>query len=165
MPALRTLSALAAMMLAACGRGTHRPPPGSADSSFAAVQARGRVAMGVDQYTSTHVFESLPDGGRIILQRDAVDSAGTAEIRRHMNAIAGRFAAGNFELPGFVHARRVPGTEAMAARRQVISYQVDTLPRGAELRIRSDDSAAIRAVHEFLAFQRQDHHAGGGRGS
>jgi hypothetical protein len=82
-----------------------------------------------------------------------------------MDGIAGRFAAGDFELPGFVHARRVPGTDVMAAKRLAISYRVDTLPRGAELRIRSADSAAVRAVHEFLAFQRHDHHAGGGRGT
>lgn len=31
------------------------------DSGFAGLQARGAAAMGVDQYTSTHVFESLPN--------------------------------------------------------------------------------------------------------
>ena len=54
--------------------------PASADSNFAALQQRGATAMGVDQYTSSHVFESLPDGGRISLQRDTVDSAGIAAV-------------------------------------------------------------------------------------
>ena len=137
-----------------------KPPMGAGDSAFADVQARGGVAMGVNQYTSRHVFEELPDGGRIALQRDAADSEGAAQIRRHMHEIAGRFAAGDFTLPGFVHARAVPGTEIMAARRAAIAYAVDTLPRGAALRIRSADSTAVRAIHEFLAFQRHDHHAG-----
>jgi len=132
---------------------------GAGDSAFAGVQARGGVAMGVNQYTSRHVFEPLPDGGRIALQRDAADSEGTAQIRSHMHEIARRFAAGDFTLPGFVHARLVPGTEIMAARRAAIAYAVDTLPRGAALRIRSGDSTAVRAIHEFLAFQRHDHHA------
>ena len=52
----------------------------AADRDFAAVQARGKVAMGVDQYTSTHRFESLPDGGRIVLRRDPADTAGVAVL-------------------------------------------------------------------------------------
>jgi hypothetical protein len=150
-----------AMGMMACGpSASSKPSVGTRDSAFAGVQARGAVAMGVNQYTSRHVFEPLPDGGRIALQRDAPDSEGAAQIRRHMHEIAGRFAAGDFTLPGFVHARVVPGTEIMAARRAAIAYAVDTLPRGAALRIRSTDSAAVRAIHEFLAFQRHDHHAG-----
>ena len=150
-----------AMAMMACGpSASPKISAGAGDSAFAGVQARGGVAMGVNQYTSRHVFEPLPDGGRIALQRDAADSEGAAQIRRHMHEIAGRFAAGDFTLPGFVHARVVPGTEIMATRRAAITYGVDTLPRGAALRIRSADSTAVRAIHEFLAFQRHDHHAG-----
>ena len=37
------------------------------DSAFAALQERGSAAeaMGVDQYASAHLFDDLPDGGRI----------------------------------------------------------------------------------------------------
>jgi hypothetical protein len=134
------------------------------DSSFAAMQTRGRRAMGVDQYTSSHVFEDLPDGGRIVLQRDDLDSIGTAAIRAHMDTIAAAFRRGDFTAPGFVHAMpegEVPGTRVMAARRERISYTADTLPRGGLVRIRTDDAEAVRAVHEFLAFQRMEHHAAG----
>jgi hypothetical protein len=131
-----------------------------ADSGFVGVQARGREAMGVDQYTSTHLFEPLPDGGRIELQRDVSDSAGRARIMAHMGRIAAAFATGNFTLPGFVHAREVPGTEVMASERAKISYTVESLPRGAALRLRTTDTAAVEAIHEFLAFQRMDHRAG-----
>ena len=119
--------------------------------------------MGVDQYTSTHVFESLPDGGRIVLQRDAADSAGTATIRTHLQHIARAFADGDFRLPGMVHARTVPGTAAMTARRHLIGYSMDTLPRGGMVRLQTTDSVAVRAIHAFLAFQRGDHHAAGHR--
>jgi hypothetical protein len=150
-----------AMAMMACGPGASpKPSVAAGDSAFAGVQARGGVAMGVNQYTSRHVFEPLPDGGRITLQREATDGEGAAQIRRHMHEIAERFAAGDFALPGFVHARVVPGTEIMAARGAAIAYAVDTLPRGAALRIRSADSTAVRAIHEFLAFQRHDHRAG-----
>jgi hypothetical protein len=150
-----TKSVFGALVLLAACHGRERP----ADQAFAQVQARGEVAMGVDQYTSHHIFEPLPDGGRIVLQRDSVDSAGTATIRAHMATIAAAFAKGDFQLPGFVHDMTVPGTEVMTARRDHISYTADTLPRGGEVRIHSDDSVAVTAIHEFLAFQRMDHHA------
>ena len=37
------------------------------DTSFAAMQARGKVAMGVDQQTAVHRFDDMKDGGRIRL--------------------------------------------------------------------------------------------------
>jgi hypothetical protein len=133
----------------------------SDDRRFGEVQSRGRVAMGVDQYTSTHVFAPLDDGGRVELQRNASDSAGRAQILAHMGDIAASFSRGDFTVPGFVHAREVPGTAVMAERRSAIRYEVEILPRGAALRIRTGDSVAVRAIHEFLAFQRQDHRAHG----
>src|SRR5260370_27022610 len=86
------------------------------DSTFAAMQARGTMAMGVDQYTSWHRFDSLPDGGRIKLQRDSSDTAGTTAIREHLQDIAMRFRAGDFAIPGFVHAQQVPGTTVVTAK-------------------------------------------------
>ena len=134
----------------------------AADTGFAGVQTRGQAVMGVDQYTSQHVFEDLPDGGRVVLERDdAGDSVGIATIRAHMRAIARRFGAGDFALPGVVHDREVPGTDVMAARRSAISYTALDRPRGGELRIASQDSVAVAAIHQFLAFQRVDHHAMG----
>ena len=136
---------------------------GDGDSAFAAVQARGADprGMGVDQYTSVHRFDALPDGGRIELQRAVDDSAGVAQIRRHLHEIAAAFAAGDFSTPAFVHMQRVPGTEVMAARRDAISYAVHDLPGGGEVRITTHDPEALAAVHDFIAFQRQDHRAGG----
>ena len=152
------------LLVVACGdrparNGTSAltPAADSADSAFARVQARGHVAMGVDQYTSYHRFEPLPDGGRISLQRDAGDTAGVAQIRSHMRRIKAAFERGDFALPGLVHARDVPGTAVMTARRSRISYVADTLPGGGQLRLRTSDPSAIAAIHQFLAFQRQDH--------
>ena len=132
-----------------------------ADSAFVAVQARGAETMGVDQYTSSHIFEDLADGGRIVLQRDSADSAGTRVIRAHLADIARRFAAGDFTIPGRVHAQVVPGTDLMAARRAMLRYAVDTLPRGGQVRITTTDSVALAAVRTFLSFQRMDHRTAG----
>jgi len=132
------------------------------NDDFAAMQSRGAHVMGVDQYTSAHVFEDLPDGGRVVLDRDdAVDTAAIATIRAHMRDIATAFRAGDFTKPFQVHAQAVPGTAVMRERRATISYEAIDRPRGGEVRIRSSDSIAVRAIHEFLEFQRQQHHAAG----
>jgi hypothetical protein len=155
-----SISLLAMLLLPIVLRG-QKAPPASHDTAFAAMQERGRMAMGVDQYTSTHHFDALPDGGRIELQRDADDSAGVARIRAHMREIAQAFKAGDFSTPAMVHLREVPGAKTMAARRSLITYEPRDLPRGAALYIRTSDAAARRAIHEFMAFQRGEHHATG----
>jgi hypothetical protein len=146
------------VVLAGCSKASGN----GGDSAFAAVQERGKGVMGVDQYTSKHVFEDLPNGGRVVLDRDdAADTAAIATIRAHMRDIAAAFARGDFAAPGLVHAQEVPGTHVMSAMGSAIAYQAADRPRGAEVRIRSNDSSAVKAVHEFLAFQRADHRAAG----
>jgi hypothetical protein len=133
------------------------------DSAFHALQQRGKVAMGVDQYSSTHHFTPLADGGSIALQRDPRDTAGTRTIRAHLEHITAAFAAGDFALPGFVHARGVPGTGVMTAKRAAIRYVFHPLPGGGEVRVMTRDPEAVQAIHTFLAFQRQDHRVAQGR--
>jgi hypothetical protein len=117
--------------------------------------------MGVDQYTSTHRFDDLADGGRIELTRDAADTAGVLVIREHLASIARAFAQGDFSTPFAVHAREVPGTKTMAAKRDAIRYDFRPLPGGGEVRLSSKDPNAVQAIHAFMAFQRGDHRAGG----
>jgi hypothetical protein len=131
-------------------------------AAYADVQKRGATVMGVDQYTSQHVFEDLPTGGRIALDRDnPSDTAAITTIRAHMQEIAAAFRIGDFSKPFVVHDQTVPGTDVMHARHDQITYTVVERPRGAEVDISTSDTAAITAVHVFLAFQRSDHHAAG----
>lgn len=139
------------------------PPKSPDDSAFAALQERGKAAMGVDQYTSVHLFDALPDGGRIELQRPAGDSADVKQIREHLQEIAGMFKKGDFSTPQFVHMRDVPGTRVMATKKSAIRYVYSPLPKGGELRMTTKDPEALAAIHEFMAFQRGDHRAGGKR--
>src|SRR5207245_9883121 len=104
------------------------------DSAFRALQERGKTAMGVDQYTSAHRFDPLPDGGRIVLVRDSTDAAGVATIRAHLHHISQAFAVGEFAIPGFVHAREVPGTRLMAVKQDATRYAFHALPGGAAVR-------------------------------
>jgi hypothetical protein len=161
---------LVMLLSTACARGD-APAPGDTvsydvartgeDSSFAALQQRGGEAMGVDQYASAHVFEALPDGGRIVLQMKEEDATGESVIRDHMRDIARAFTRGDFAIPGRVHATaNVPGTGAMSRLRREISYEPRDLERGGEVRITTRNPDGVAAIHEFLAFQRQDHRAG-----
>jgi hypothetical protein len=154
-----TLMILGATAVAspALAQHAHDHARADSDTAFAAMQSRGESAMGVDQYTSAHRFDALPDGGRIELQRDSTDAAGVAEIRAHLQSIAKAFASGDFNVPGFVHAGEVPGTAVMRERRSHIGYRYHPLPGGGEVRIETRDTSALRAVHEFLAFQRREH--------
>ena len=142
------------------GAQSHSGHPAHGDSAFRALQTRGRAVMGVDQYTSVHRFDALPDGGRIELLRDRDDSAGVAAIRAHLRTIARAFAAGDFAAPAAVHDEVVPGVKVMRARRAAIRYQALDRPRGAVLRIRTTDSLALAAVHRFLEYQRREHRTG-----
>ena len=160
MTARRKILTLALLVpIAACGRQDQAAT--QSDSSFATLQQRGEKAMGVNQYTSQHVFEPLSDGGRIVLQREASDSVGVAAIRAHMDTISRSFGNGDFAVPGFVHATGdVPGTAAMKRLKAEITYTPQDLPGGAQVVISTRNPQAVSAVHEFLAFQRMDHRAG-----
>jgi hypothetical protein len=128
------------------------------DSAFHALQMRGRIVMGVDQYTSSHKFESLANGGRIELQREVDDPKSIDAIRQHLTAISNAFSKGDFSAPAMVHLKEVPGAAEMSARKTAIRYQFRELKRGGEIRMITRDSTAIRAIHAFLAFQRSEHH-------
>jgi len=130
------------------------------DTAFTSMQSRGQMVMGVDQYTSTHRFEDLPDGGRIELQRNGPDSAGVQAIREHLRSIAKAFSKGDFAAPALVHAQEVPGARTMAEKHRTIRYEYRPLPLGGEVRITTGDAGALQAIHTFLEFQRQEHRAG-----
>ena len=133
------------------------------DSSFAAVQARGAVVMGVDQYSSHHVFEDLVDGGRIILfemipptLRAPSDPAAPAGRRRQFRA--GIFADPRECMP--VKSPERPSWRSSATRSGIKS----AIERAARNSGSRPLTAAIAAVRRFLAFQREDHHAGAHEG-
>ncbi|MEP6906068.1 MAG: hypothetical protein ABI875_08270 [Gemmatimonadales bacterium] len=157
---LRSLVAIS--LIAACSRSQpEKKDSVVADTGFGTMQHRGGMAMGVDQYTSTHMFDVTPDGGRVQLQRDTKDSLGVAQIRAHMKLIQHAFEAGDFSTPAFVHARDMPGTAVMTKKRNAIKYEYADLPSGGEVRVTSSDPEAIAAIHEFMLAQRMDHRAGG----
>jgi hypothetical protein len=153
-------SPLLALMAIACATPLALAAQQSSDTAYHNMQMRGAMTMGVDQETSSHGFQSLPDGGRITFIRKVDDTAGVRLIRAHLLDMQRAFGSGDFSMPMSIHMKTVPGVKDMVARRARITYTETDVPNGGELRIKTSDPVAIAAVHRFLAFQRQEHRAG-----
>jgi hypothetical protein len=133
----------------------------SQEDHFAGVDARGDQGMGFSHERTTHHFHLFTDGGSIeIASNDAVDTFSQKAIRDHLHMIAVRFSRGDFSIPMFIHNTVPPGVETMKQLNMKISYLVQNTTGGAEIHITTDDAKAIRAIHDFLKFQIEDHRTG-----
>jgi hypothetical protein len=127
----------------------------------AELKKRGALAMGFDQDTTTHHFRSTPTGGSIEVRvKDAADTASRDQIRAHLKEIADAFAKGDFAKPFQTHAEVPPGVPAMQRLKQTIRYKYEETADGGAVRITTADPDALKAVHEFLAYQGREHHGG-----
>jgi hypothetical protein len=143
--------------LSASGQ-TESPSP---QEHFLGVNTRGDEAMGFSHEKTTHHFHLFTDGGSIeIASNDPADTESQNAIREHLNMIATKFTNDDFSIPMFIHDTEPPGAETMKRLNTKIRYAVSNTVAGAQIRITSDDSEAIRAVHDFLKFQIQDHQTG-----
>jgi hypothetical protein len=78
------------------------------------VDERGDKAMGFSHEKTTHHFRITQDGGSIeVTAKDGNDRISRDQVRSHLRQIAKLFAAGDFEVPMFVHARKPPGADVM----------------------------------------------------
>ena len=118
----------------------------------AAGPARGQVTHQQHQAAS-HQFQTLPNGGIIEIQ--ATDAAGIAHVREHLAEVTAAFSATEPSAELVDHVRCMPGGATMLAKRSTLTLAYRELPRGAELRITTADAEALKAVHEFIAFQRE----------
>jgi hypothetical protein len=151
--------AIATLIIRTAAGAQSQPAHDTAHAAHAGMQKRGAEVMGVDQETSVHVFEALPNGGIIELQRAGADTAGARVIRQHLRNIALAFRAGDFSGPAYIHMTSVPGARVMTDRRNYIRYDYRELPRGGALRITTTDFTARKAIWEFIAYQRNEHMA------
>lgn len=127
----------------------------------AMVNEHGDHVMGFSHEKTTHHFELSYDGGAIdVRANDAKDTASRDEIRSHFQHIAKMFADGNFEAPMLVHGKNVPGTATMTRLKGQLHWDLLETPRGARINITADNKEALDAVHQFLAFQIEDHQTG-----
>jgi len=133
----------------------------ASDRHAAGVDARGDHAMGFSHEHSAHHFHLLPDGGTIeVVASNANDAATRDEIRMHLSHIAKMFTDGDFQVPMFIHDKVPPGVPVMKSKRSAIIYAFEPTTNGGQVHISSADPDAVKAIHEFLAFQIDDHRTG-----
>jgi len=103
-------------------------------------------------------FLGTPDGGSTETRSHVagVDRRGD----QGMGFSAHAFSSGDFDLPMFIHDRMPPGAETRKRLRTKISYGTEDTPRGARVVIRTGNTEALAAIHEFLRFQIADHRTG-----
>lgn len=131
------------------------------DSHAAGVNKRGDRVMGFDHTKTTHHFLLHPDGGTIeVTANEAGDEESRDKIRKHLGHIALTFAGGNFKAPMLIHDRVPPGVRVMERLRAEIRYEYEETERGARVRVKTNNAEALRAVHDFLRFQIEDHQTG-----
>jgi hypothetical protein len=139
----------------------HKEHMKEASQHQADVEKHGDEAMGFPHDKTTHHFRLYSDGGAIeATVTDSKDSQNTQAIRSHLTHIVTMFSDGEFSVPMFVHDQVPPGVPMMREKRAEISYSFEELPSGGRMRIKTTNPEALRAVHDFLRFQIEDHHTG-----
>lgn len=136
----------------------HANCPMAAAHGRAGVDARHDQAVGVGHEGLVHRFQLAKDGGTIRLEvTDARRKDEREDVRRHLQAIARAFAAGDFAVPTTIHSQVPPGVDVLKERKAAIRYAYSPTDRGGQVRISTADPRAREAVHAFLRFQIEDH--------
>ena len=137
-----------------------------AQDPHAQMHQRGAHVMGFDQDKTAHHFLLFEDGGAVdVSVKDAADTKNRDAIRAHLPHIAQMFGQGNFDAPILVHDRKdVPGISTLARLKDKVTYRFTETPSGGRVDIVTTDAEAVRAVHEFLRFQIEDHKTGDSTG-
>jgi len=123
------------------------------------VEKHGDEAMGFAHDKTSHHFRLYADGGAVeVSVNDTKDSQDVQAIRSHLAHIVRMFSNGDFSLSMFVHSQVPPGVQVMEEKHGAISYNFEESPDGGRVRIKTEDRDALKAVHDFLRFQIEDHH-------
>ena len=139
----------------------HREHMKEAAQHQADVEKHGNEAMGFPHDKTSHHFRLYSDGGAIeVTANDNKDSQNVRAIRSHLTHIATMFSTGEFSIPMFVHDQVPPGVPVMKDKHAEISYTFEELSGGGRVRIKTSNPDALKAIHEFLRFQIEDHHTG-----
>jgi hypothetical protein len=125
------------------------------------VDKRGDHVMGFSHEKTTHHFRLYKDGGAIeVTANDAKDTASRDQIQMHLAHIARMFANGDFNAPMLVHDRVPPGVAVLERLKDEVKYEFQRTERGGTVRITTASAEALKAVHDFLKFQIEDHRTG-----
>ena len=124
----------------------------------AEVAQKGARVMPFDLARTTHVFESLPDGGlQTVTAKEPADTLQIRLIREHLRSESERFTRGDFEDPMAIHGHDMPGIAELRAGAGKFSVEYAEISSGATIRYRSNDSTLVDALHRWFEAQRTDH--------
>ena len=139
----------------------HQHDPKNHDKHQSEVNERGDKAMGFSHKKNTHRFRLLTDGGAIEVRANrADDKESLQQIRKHLREIAEAFPAGEFDAPFSTHGKIPPGVPAMKRLGKEINYEFDEIEGGGRVRLSTNNADALRAIHDFMRFQIEDHQTG-----
>ena len=131
------------------------------DHEHMKMNERGEEGMGFSQTATTHHFLLKPNGGVIQVESDdPAETANRDHIHLHLTHIARAFAAGQFNIPMFVHDTVPPGVPEMKRLHKKIRYTYEESPNGGRVLISTQDPDALVAIHNFLRFQIEQHRTG-----
>ena len=121
----------------------------------------GEMAMGFSQVKTTHHFQLTASGGVIEVQtNDPADTTTRDQIRQHLQGISKAFAQGDFSSPMMTHGKTPPGVPEMQRLKDDLSYKYFETDRGGKVLISAANPETLKAVHEFLRFQIEEHQTG-----
>ncbi len=121
----------------------------------------GEKTMGFSQTETTHHFFLTKDGGVIQVEaNDSKDAQNRDLIRTHLAHISHAFAAGDFSDPLAVHDKVPDGVPVMQRLKGDIRYTFEMTPQGGRVLIKTANSQALDAIHQFLRFQIKEHQTG-----
>jgi hypothetical protein len=122
------------------------------------VAERGARVMPFDLARSTHLFESLPDGGlQTVTAKDPGDTLQIRLIREHVRSESERFPRGDFADPMAIHGHDMPGIAELRAGAGKFEVRYGEIPGGATIRYRSNEAQLVAALHRWFEAQRMDH--------
>lgn len=123
-----------------------------------AMLERGNIAMGFNQSMIHHHFMSTTTGGEIMIMSENMSDVQTInEIKNHVKNIQYQFSQGNFTKPFYIHAQIVPGTDIMAAKKDLINYSIKDIDGGSVLILTTNDTQLLNAIQQFMNFQSSQH--------
>ena len=121
----------------------------------------GEMAMGFSQVKTTHHFQLTASGGVIEVQtNDPADTTTRDQIRQHLQGISKAFAQGDFSSPMMTHGKTPPGVPEMQRMKSDLSYKYFETDRGGKVLISAANPETLKAVHEFLRLQIEEHQTG-----
>jgi hypothetical protein len=121
----------------------------------------GEQAMGFSQTQTMHHFLLTKNGGVIQVEaKDPEDTRNRDLIRTHLTHISHAFASGDFSDPLAVHDKVPDGVPVLQQLKGSIQYTFEQTPQGGRVLIKTANSQALDAIHQFLRFQIREHQTG-----